>query len=148
MGVTARQLARNCVLTVSLTLALLDVPCVMSAQTSVGTGSIIGTIRDPSGVAVGGANVTITNRATGQPIALTANSSGAFNSGALVPGSYKALVAAKGFASTVVLLTVQLGNTATVNVKLQIGPETQVGASFAMSSVKSVASWLARDRDT
>jgi Carboxypeptidase regulatory-like domain len=126
MSDAARKLARTCALTVSVSLALLHASHLVFSQTSVGTGSIIGTVSDPSGAVVSGAEVTIANRDTGQLCDVTTNSSGAFNSGALVPGSYKALVSAKGFASTVVLLTVQLGNTATVNVKLQMGLETQV----------------------
>jgi hypothetical protein len=96
------------------------------AQTTVSTGSIVGNVSDPSGAVVSGASVTITNIATGQVIELATNSSGSFNSGALVPGNYKTLVSAKSFSSAEVSLTVLVGNTATVNVKLQIGQETQV----------------------
>jgi carboxypeptidase family protein len=71
-------------------------------------------------------SVTITNVATGQIINLTTNSSGSFNSGALIPGNYKTQVSAKGFSTAELTLDVLVGNTATVNVKLQIGPETQV----------------------
>jgi len=109
-----------------LLLMMGSITCSLPAQTTVGTGSIVGIVDDPSDAVIRGAEVTITNVATKQVIGLTTNSSGAFNSGALVPGSYKTFVSAKGFTSTVVLLTIQLGNMATVNVKLQIGPETQV----------------------
>jgi hypothetical protein len=44
----------------------------------------------------------------------------------LVPGTYKIQVSAKGFSSADVSLTVLVGNTATANVTLQIGEETQV----------------------
>ena len=91
------------------------------AQTTVGTGSIVGTIADPSGAVVPGAQVTIMNSATGQAIKLTTNSSGSFNSGALIPGNYKAQIAAQGFRSVEVSTAVLVGNTATVNVGLQIG---------------------------
>jgi Carboxypeptidase regulatory-like domain len=96
------------------------------AQTTVGTGSVVGTVSDPSGAVVSAAKVTITNAATGQVIRLTTNSSGSFNSGALVPGNYKAQVSAKGFATAEISLTVLVGNTSAANVKLQIGLETQV----------------------
>src|SRR6266478_9941558 len=55
------------------------------SQTTVGTGSIVGIVSDPSGAVVIGAEITITDVATGQVVKLTANSSGTFNSGALVP---------------------------------------------------------------
>jgi Carboxypeptidase regulatory-like domain len=96
------------------------------AQTTVGTGSIVGTIIDPSGAVVLGAQVSIMNSATGQAIKLTTNSSGSFNSGALIPGNYKTQITAQGFRSVEVSTAVLVGNTATVNVGLQIGPEDQV----------------------
>lgn len=40
------------------------------AQTTVGTGSIVGMVSDPSGAVINGAKVTITNAATGQVIEL------------------------------------------------------------------------------
>jgi hypothetical protein len=105
---------------------LLSLGCPGFGQTTVGTGSIVGTVSDPSGAVVSGAKVTITNVATGQLISLTTNSSRSFNSGALVPGNYKTQISAKGFATVEVSLTVLVGNTATANVTLQIGQETQV----------------------
>ncbi len=53
------------------------------------TGSIVGTVNDPADAVGGGAQTTITNLATGQVINLATNSSGAYNSGALVPGKYR-----------------------------------------------------------
>src|SRR5438874_5871717 len=96
------------------------------AQTTVGTGSVVGTVTDPSGAVVNGAKVTITNTATGQAINATSNQSGAYNSGALTPGNYKVQVASQGFRTVNVPVTVQVGNTATANVKLQVGQESQV----------------------
>src|SRR5512146_343830 len=96
------------------------------AQSTVGTGSIVGTVTDPSGAVVSGARVAITNVATGQVISTATNSSGAYNSGALVPGSYKVQITAKGFSSASLPVTVLLGNTATANARLQIGQESQV----------------------
>ena len=102
-----------------LLFALVNASRCMPAQSTVGTGSIVGTVSDPSGAVVSGARITIANNATGQVIELTTNSSGSFNSGALIPGNYRTQISAKGFRSLVV-------NTATVNVALQIGTEAQV----------------------
>ena len=63
------------------------------AQSTVGTGSIVGSISDQSGAVIDRAKVTIKNAATGQVIELTTNSSGSFNSGALIPGDYTARIA-------------------------------------------------------
>ena len=96
------------------------------AQTTVSTGSIVGTVTDPSGAVVSNAKVSITNTATGQVINVNANSSGAFTSGALNPGIYKVQVSAQGFSSVVESITVQVGNTATFNPKLQVGQTSQI----------------------
>jgi|SRR5215831_3496445 len=91
------------------------------AQTTVASGSIVGTVSDPSGAVISGANIMITNLATGQAIEIATNSSGSFNSGALVPGNYRVLTSAKGFSSAETTTTVQVGNTAAANVSLQLG---------------------------
>jgi hypothetical protein len=85
----------------------------------------VGTVTDPSGAVVSGAKVTITNTATGQIIDQTTNASGAFNSGAVSPGSYRIAVSNKGFSTTSTTVNVQVGNTATANMKVQVGQESQ-----------------------
>jgi hypothetical protein len=91
------------------------------AQTTVGTGSIVGTVTDPSDAVVSGAKVVIINSQIGQVITRATNSAGAYNSGALPPGGYKVQVSYPGFHSVEIPLTVQVGNTATANVKMQLG---------------------------
>jgi len=96
------------------------------AQTTVGTGSIVGTVTDATGAVVAGAKVVITNTDTGVPVDLTSNSAGAYNSGALTPGNYKVQVSAKGFATFSQPVALKVGNTATINPKLQVGQESQI----------------------
>jgi len=96
------------------------------AQTTVATGSIVGTVTDPSGAVVSGAKVTVTNIDTNEVISLTSNSSGAYNSGALSPGNYKVQILLKGFSTVSQNVVVQVGNTSTVNAKLQVGQESTV----------------------
>jgi hypothetical protein len=96
------------------------------AQTTVSNGSITGTVTDPTGAVVGGAKVVITNTGTGQALNLAANSGGAYTSGPLDPGTYKVQVSAKGFSSVNETIAVEVGNTATANIKLQVGQESQV----------------------
>src|SRR5713226_6792443 len=91
---------------------LLSLSNCLVAQTTISTGSIVGSVSDPSGAVISGATVTITNPATGQAIEIATNSSGSFNSGALVPGNYKVLISAKSFTSAETTVTVQVGNTA------------------------------------
>ena len=126
MSTAAGEFARVYACVLAALLTLFNITPTLFAQTTVGTGSIVGTVSDPSGAVVSRVGVTITNLATGQVINLTTNSSGSFNSGALVPGNYKTLVSAKGFSSAEVSLTVLVGNTATANVSLQIGQQDQI----------------------
>ena len=58
------------------------------AQTTISTGSIQGTLTDPSGAAVAAAKITITNRGTGQKINLASNNDGLYNSVGLIPCDY------------------------------------------------------------
>src|SRR5712692_10633510 len=58
------------------------------AQVGVSTGSVLGTVTDPSGAVISGAKVTITNKSTGQTITTTTSSAGTYTSGALIPADY------------------------------------------------------------
>ena len=110
----------------ALALFVLSVSLSALAQTTVSTGSIVGTVADPTGAVVGGAKIVIKNAATNQEVIVTSNSAGAFNSGALEPGTYRVQVTAKGFSGVAETLVVQVGNTATFNPKLQVGQESTV----------------------
>ncbi len=110
----------------SLVSLLLLVGPPLKSQTTVGTGSINGTVTDASGAVVGGASVVITNTATNLVIKLTTNSAGAYTSGALTPADYRVQISAKGFSSASQVVHVLVGNTATFNANLQVGQESQV----------------------
>lgn len=100
-------------LPLALVFFLLMPPTVVApsfAQTTVGTGSSVGTVSDPSGAVISGASITITNPATGQIITVATNSFGSFSSGALVPGNYRTLISAKGFRSTGTAVTVMVSS--------------------------------------
>jgi hypothetical protein len=95
----------------------------LAAQT-VGTGSIVGTVTDPQGKALG-AKVEITNKATAAVIHVTTSAAGWYSSGPIQPGEYLVRVESKGFTATPVDLVVQTGTTSTGSVKMQAG--TAVG---------------------
>ena len=104
----------------------LPISSILLAQTTVGTGSIVGTVTDPSGAVIAGAQVAIGNSATGQEIHVITNSAGIYNSGALIPGDYLLHVSAKGFSALAVRITVLVGNIASGNVILPVGPESEL----------------------
>jgi hypothetical protein len=107
-------------------LALLVFALATYAQTTVATGSIEGIVTDPTGAAVGGAKITISNKANGQTANLTTNSSGFYTSGGLIPGDYQVRVEQSGFSTVQLDLTVQVGVTASGSVKLSIGKSSQI----------------------
>ncbi|MFN7935561.1 MAG: carboxypeptidase-like regulatory domain-containing protein [Bryobacteraceae bacterium] len=76
-------------------LALLGVLCRVDAQTI--TGTIVGTVRDPSGLAVAGASVTLTQAATATLRESKSDGKGDFTFTNLPPGAYALSVKAAGF---------------------------------------------------
>ena len=97
-----------------------------SAQTTISTGSIQGTIIDQSGAVVSGAKVMIANKGTGQTFTVTTTSAGTYASGALNPGEYTVRVEAQGFKTSQVPVTVQVNVTSSANLRLAVGQESEV----------------------
>lgn len=95
------------------------------AQTTISTGSIVGTVTDTSGAVVQGARVTITGP-TGQIVSAVTNGQGGYSAGNLVPGMYKVRIEAKGFKTTQLPLDVRVDNTANGSAKLEVGQESTV----------------------
>jgi hypothetical protein len=90
------------------------------------TTSLRGQITDPSGAAIPGAKLTLTNIATNVPRQTTTTSTGLYTFVAVQPGTYKLTVEATGFQTytqTGVVLRVNLP--ATVDVKMKVGAVTQ-----------------------
>jgi len=89
------------------------------------TGSITGTVKDPSGAAIAGAKVVVTSPERGINREMDTNSSGDYNQSALPQGSYDVIVTAPGFkkyeAKGVVL---DVAQKARVDVTLQVGAAT------------------------
>lgn len=89
-------------------------------------GSIQGIVTDPSGAAVSGAKVTITDMAKGTTSVVTTNESGNYTKGQLIPGQYQVTIEATGFQKTVSnALTIQVDAEARFDVALQVGNVTQ-----------------------
>jgi hypothetical protein len=106
--------------------ALLWISVGVFAQTTISTGSIVGTVADPTGAVVSGAKVLITNQGTGQVMTTTTTSSGTFASGALTPGGYTVRVEGQGFKTAQLSVVVEVNTTASANIKLALGESSQV----------------------
>src|ERR1700747_3499597 len=91
-----------------------------------GTGSIEGTVTDPSGAAVAGAAVTATNAATGAETARRTTDAGFFVVPLLPAGEYTVTVKAVGFQTlTQTHVIVEALAVVAVNPKLEIGAANQ-----------------------
>ncbi len=87
-----------------------------------GGGSIQGTITDPGGAVVPGANVVVTNTATGVETTKQTNTSGVYVVSPLPPGEYKIVVSLSGFQKLIQeKVTLDALSTVTVNLTLKVG---------------------------
>lgn len=95
------------------------------AQTG-STGSMAGTIADPTTATVRGATITVKNNATNQEFTTTTTDNGTFNVPALVSGNYTVTIAAPGFKTAVVPdVKVDVGTPSSINVTLEVGAPTE-----------------------
>lgn len=120
--------------------AALPTPRAYSQATNT-SGSIQGTITDPSGAIVPGAIITITNAGTGDAKTYKTDSAGFYNSGPLVPGNYGIAVTAPGFSQVKATTVVQISSISTDNYKLAVGTSGEVievqGEAIAVNSEQS-----------
>jgi hypothetical protein len=88
-------------------------------------GAIQGTITDPSGAAIAGAQITITDPAIGYSHTLTADSAGFYSVGPLTPGSYTISVTAPNFQRVKESTVVRTGTVTSGSLKLSIGNNSE-----------------------
>jgi hypothetical protein len=89
------------------------------------TGSIQGTVYDPTNAAVKDTKLTIISKTTDLTFTITTNSSGIYNSGGLIPGDYQVRVEHDGFTAASFAVTVLVGATANGNVTLEIAGSSE-----------------------
>ena len=90
------------------------------AQTA-GTGAIQGTVRDPSGAVVAGAEVTVKNVGTGAERKFRTTDSGFYAAPYLQPGEYEVRVRKEGFAEVIRQnLQVEVGRTVAADIDLPL----------------------------
>ncbi len=107
----------------------------------ISTAQIRGTVQDPSGAAIAGATVTITQTSTGAVRTTTTAADGTYSLPDLPVGTYRLEVTQTGFTKYVQSgIVLQVGAAPTVNVTLQVGAvtqEVQVSAQAAMVQTQS-----------
>ncbi len=89
---------------------------------SASTGTVAGSVTDPSGAVVTGATVTLTDTATSTPRTTTTNADGRYIFVDVNPGLYNMQVNKQGFATTKLTnQEVKVGASTTLNVSMQVG---------------------------
>jgi Carboxypeptidase regulatory-like domain len=89
-------------------------------------GSLNGSVHDPSGAVMPGVAITVTNKGTGAARQLVTGSDGSFNATSLAAGAYSVKAEATGFSTLVQDATVQVGQTATLDLVMQVGETNEV----------------------
>jgi len=93
----------------------------LAAQNVVLTGALSGRVTDQSGAVVPGVSVVVRNLATGVQQSAETNHAGLYWFPAVMPGSYSVHANPKGFREVEALVRVQVGNTTSQDIKLQVG---------------------------
>ena len=116
---------------VAVTLFAIGTAGITWAQYS--TGSIAGTVEDPSGLVIPGASVTAVHVSTDLSRKTTTNKQGAFTFNSMQPGSYTITFSAHGFKTQQVKhLVLTTGETLAVPpVRLAVGTVTQTVTTYA-----------------
>src|SRR5438045_2029926 len=100
------------------------------------TGSLNGTVVDPSGATVAGATISVVNNATGAERGAVSSTAGTFDLQALQPGTYTITVDAKGFKRAVSRdIVVSVATTAQVNIPLEVGSANETVTVTAAQEV-------------
>jgi hypothetical protein len=89
------------------------------------SGTVTGTVVDPSGAVVPNASITLTNNATGQAFETKANPSGSFTFPSLAPGNYKLTCAAAGFSGATAPVVLETNQVLNVPIRLAVSGSVQ-----------------------
>ncbi len=105
---------------------VLFLACCLTAPGQSTYGAVEGLVSDESGAAVPGAQVTLTNTATGEAHTQTTGDSGLYSFVNLLPGQYKVEVSKPGFKQvTQANVVVLVQQTSRVNITLPVGQTTE-----------------------
>jgi len=101
------------------------------------TGSLTGTVSDPSGAVISGATIAADSKSTGQERTATTDASGVYKFSLLPPGEYSVKFSASGFKTAqVASVTINITETAVLNQKLEVG--TQATTLTVEATVETV----------
>lgn len=93
---------------------------------SLNTGTIAGTVTDPTGAVVNAATVTLVDSSIKTTHTVTSNSAGRYIFVDVSPGNYDVTFTKQGFSTAKTQITVEVGLATTVNMSLQVGGSSTV----------------------
>ena len=118
------------------------------AQTIV-TGGFAGTITDPTGAVVPGAELTAKNVATGETYATVSTGMGGYVFSLLKPGQYTLTATKEGFKTSIQNVNVELGQNTTLNFTMELGASsTTVEVTGAASLLQTQNANISTTFDT
>jgi hypothetical protein len=98
----------------------------VAAFAQAGRGTVTGTVTDPTGALVPGAQVTLLNKATGVKLHTVTSAAGLYSFISLNPGVYEVTGSQTGFASVAVdNVTVNVDQTTQANITLRVGAASE-----------------------
>lgn len=115
--------------------------CWVPAAAQVLYGSLVGDVSDPSGAAIAGAKIVITNRETGQIRESVSDNGGHYTLQNVNPGAYEVRTTASGFQSTS-----QAGVTITINTVTRLDTSLKVGDVAEQITVEASMAQLQTDK--
>src|SRR5215469_14916922 len=120
---------------IKLTAAVLVLAAASHAQTS--SGTVTGTVLDPTGAVIGGARVTLTSVETGVRLSTESNEAGVYRFDAVDLGVYDLTVTHPGFRAYVATgIGVEANRATTIDPKPEVGAaETRVEVSAESSEI-------------
>ena len=111
-----------CGITTRLAVLTLCTSSPLALRAQYENGSVVGTIRDPSGAPIAHAKVTVTNSGTAAATHAETNESGEYDVPQLRVGVYSVSATAQGFSDAVANnITVSVGNRQHIDLKLTVG---------------------------
>jgi hypothetical protein len=116
---------------------------VISVYCQVTGATLSGTITDASGGAIPGAQISVTNTATGINHEFQADSAGYYTAPNLAPGTYEVRVTSKGFTTTISTMTLAVGAEQQLNIPMKVGETSQtVEVTGALQQIDLASSTL------
>src|SRR6266853_572096 len=136
----------------TVTLLCLLLGCGMTHAQGVNTASLAGTVLDPSGAALKGAKVTVTNGATGSERSAISDDAGRYNLIGLPPGQYKISVdGGSNFEVYLASVTLTVGDSVTSDFKLALHGQIQsvevIGEAANVETTKTDVSQTVQQRE-